>query len=89
MHPVEKILLENIDNPRALFIFPTDVASSRWADHLLRLKGGGTVPMNKFTAWDKFKQKSIKSKVVNKKSVPSALRKIFINRLISENAEIC
>ena len=45
--------------------------------------------MNKFTAWDKFKQKSIKSKVVNKKSVPSALRKIFINRLISENAEIC
>jgi len=43
--------------------------------------------MNKFIAWDKFKQNSVKSKVKDKKSVPSALRKIFISRLISENAQ--
>jgi len=86
MNSAEKILLENIDKPSSLFIFPTDTAASRWADHLLRIKGGA-VAMNKFTAWDKFKQNSIKSKVQNKSSIPSALRKIFINNLIKENAE--
>ena len=93
MKSVETILLENIDKPNSLFIFPTDIAASRWADHLLRLKTGncseacGTIAMNKFMAWDVFKQNSIKSKVQNKKSIPSALRKIFVSRLVRENAE--
>ena len=86
MKAVETILLENIDNPDSLFVFPTDIAASRWADHLLRLKGG-TIAVRNFTAWDKFKQSSIKSKVQNKKSVPSALRKIFVHSLVIENAE--
>ncbi|WP_461248808.1 hypothetical protein, partial [Treponema sp. R6D11] len=77
MNPVEKTLLENINNPNSLFVFPTDIAVSSWADHILRLNGG-TVAMNKFIAWDEFKQNSIKSKVQNKKSIPSVLRKIFV-----------
>jgi len=85
MDPVEKTLLENISNPHSLFVFPTDIAASSWADHILRLKGG-TVAMNKFIAWDQFKQNSIKSKVRNKKSIPSVLRKIFVSNLINENA---
>ena len=88
MNSVETVLLENIDNPKSLFIFPTDVAASRWADHLLRLRGG-TVAMNKFIAWDTFKQNSIRSKVQNRKSIPSALRKIFTSRLIMENEQAC
>jgi len=86
MNFVETVLLENIDKDNSRFIFPTDIAASRWADHLLRLKGGA-VAMNKFIAWDVFKQNSIKSKVQNKKSIPSALRKIFVSRLLKENAE--
>jgi len=86
MKSVETVLLENIDKPDSLFVFPTDISASRWADHILRRKGG-TIAMNMFTAWDKFKQNSIKSKVQNKKSIPSALRKIFMDNLIKENAE--
>ena len=86
MNPVETVLLENIDVPNSCFVFPTDIAASRWADHLLRLRGG-TVAMNKFIAWDIFKQNSIKSKVQNKKSIPSALRKIIVSRIVRENAE--
>ena len=86
MNQVEIILTENIDNPYSLFVFPTNIALSHWADRLLCLKGG-TIAMNKFIAWDKFKQNSIKSKVKNKKSIPSALRKIFVSRLIKENSE--
>jgi hypothetical protein len=86
MNHVEKTLLENINNPNSLFVFPTDIAASSWADHILRLNGG-SVAMNKFIAWDEFKQNSIKSKVQNKKSIPSVLRKIFVSNLINENAK--
>jgi hypothetical protein len=87
MNPVETILLNNINKPNVLFVFPTDIAVSRWADHTLRCLNGGTIAMDKFIAWDKFKQKSIKSKVQNKKSIPSVLRKIFVGRLVNENSE--
>jgi hypothetical protein len=86
MNAVETILKDNIDNPNSLFIFPTDISASRWADHLLRLKGG-SIAMNKFIAWDEFKRDSIKSRVQDKKSIPSALRKIFVSRLVNENAQ--
>jgi len=86
MNHVEKTLLENIDNPNSLFVFPTDISASGWADRLLRL-AGGTIAMNKFIAWDDFKQNSIKSKVRNKKSIPSVLRKIFVSGLVNENAQ--
>jgi hypothetical protein len=110
MNSVETVLLENIDKPRSLFIFPTDVAASRWADHTLRLQaqrhtcngvlngginarrinaGGGTIAMEKFIAWDTFKQNSIRSKILNRKCVPAVLRKIFIAGLIQENARLC
>jgi RecB family exonuclease len=89
MNSVETVLLENVYKPDSLFIFPTDVAASRWADHLLRLLNGGTVAMEKFIAWDTFKQNSIRSKVQNRKSVPAVLRKMFIAALIQENAELC
>jgi hypothetical protein len=88
MNCVEAILLDNIDNPDAYFIFPTETARSRWADHLLR-KRGGTVAMDKFIAWDTFKENSIRSQVQNKKSIPSVLRKIFVSCLIQENAQSC
>jgi len=88
MNSVETVLLSNIDNPKSCFIFPTDIAASRWADHLLRLRGGA-VAMRKFIAWDVFKQNSIKSVVQNKKSIPSSLRKIFADRILKENAGRC
>ncbi|MDR1575042.1 MAG: PD-(D/E)XK nuclease family protein [Treponema sp.] len=88
MNIVETILLKNADRPEALFVFPTDVAASRWADHLLRLRGG-TVAMNRFIAWDTFKQDSIRSRKQDRRSVPSVLRTIFVSRLIRENAELC
>ena len=88
MNLVETILLENIDNPGSLFIFPTDVAASRWADHVLCITRK-TIAMNKFIAWDTFKQNSIRSKVQNKQSIPAVLRKMFAASLIQENAQLC
>jgi hypothetical protein len=89
MNSVENILRENIDRPDALFVFPTDIAASRWADRLLRLRGGGTIPMGKFIAWDTFKRDSVRAKVQNKKSIPAVMRKMFVTVLIGENAGLC
>jgi hypothetical protein len=86
---VETALLENIGKPGSLFVFPTDVAASRWADRLLVLRGGGTVSLEQFTAWDTFKKKSIRSTMQDKKSVSPVLRKMFVAGLIRENAALC
>jgi len=89
MNSVDTVLLENIDKSSSLFVFPTNVAASRWADRLLRLRRGGTIAMEKFIAWDTFKQNSIRSKINNRQSVPAVLRKMFISALIRENAQLC
>jgi len=89
MNRIETTLLDNIDNPSALFVFPTDIAVFRWVDRLLLLRRGGTVAMEKFIAWDRFKQNSIRSKVQNRQSIPSVLRKMFVSMLIRENADLC
>ncbi|MDR0455651.1 MAG: PD-(D/E)XK nuclease family protein [Treponema sp.] len=99
MNSVDTILLENIDKPDSLFIFPTNVAASRWADRVLILRrqlnangnangtAAGTIAMEKFIAWDTFKQNSIRSKIKNRQSIPSVLRRMFVSMLIRENAE--
>ena len=88
MNNIETVLLENIDKPNVLFVFPTDIAVSRWVDHLLCLRKG-TIAMEKFTAWDTFKKNSIRSRMHEKKSIPSVLRKMFVASLIRENADHC
>ncbi|MDR1250391.1 MAG: PD-(D/E)XK nuclease family protein [Treponema sp.] len=87
-NPVEAMLLENIDSPDSLFVFPTDIAINYWADRLLVLRKGGSIAMEKFIAWDTFKQESIRARKQDKKSVPAVLRKIFASRLVRENAEL-
>ena len=89
MNLVESILLENIDDPSSVFVFPTDIAVSRWVDRLLVLRHGGTVAMERFMAWDTFKQNSVRSKVQDKQSIPSVLRKMFVGMLIRDNADLC
>ncbi|MDR1444171.1 MAG: PD-(D/E)XK nuclease family protein [Treponema sp.] len=83
---IDRILLEHIGNPASLFVFPTDIALNRWADRLLRFRGGGCLAMEQFTAWDRFKNASIRSRMQNKQSIPPVLRKIFVCRLLEENA---
>jgi hypothetical protein len=83
---VDRILLDHLENPLSLFVFPTDIAVNRWADRVLRLRGGGSIAMEQFIAWDRFKNASIRSRMQDKRSVPSILRRIFVSRLLEENA---
>jgi hypothetical protein len=82
----DRILLEHIGDPGVLFVFPTDIAMNRWAERLLRLRGGGSLEMERFTAWDRFKRESVRSLMQDRRAVPPVLRKIFASRLLEENA---
>jgi hypothetical protein len=83
---VDRLLLDHLEDPSSLFVFPTDIAVNRWADRVLRLRGGGSVAMEQFIAWDRFKNASIRSRMQDKQSIPSILRRIFVSRLLEENA---
>lgn len=83
---IEKLILENIKNQSAFFVFPTQTSADLWADRIVSSDGAKAVAMERFLVWDKFKSSSIKSRQIQKTSVPSAMRSIFVSNLIEENA---
>ena len=84
---IKKTIEENITELNTVFIFPTQNAADLWADYITSKGPVKAVAMERFIAWDNFKGTSIRSQNQNKKSVPSTMRKIFADKLISENAE--
>lgn len=74
----------------SLFVFSTDVVKNSWIDWIVshpELTGTSAVPLEKFTAWDKFKGDfaSSRDKGSGKGTVPALLRKLFVRDLISRN----
>ncbi|MCR4742946.1 MAG: PD-(D/E)XK nuclease family protein [Treponema sp.] len=84
---IEITLKENIKNPSAVFVFPTQTAAELWADKIIFISEVSALAMNRFLAWDTFKGQSIKGQHQDKTSIPSAMRQIFAANIISQNAE--
>ncbi len=84
---VKKILSEKINNENIVFVFPTEIAATTWAEAVMDFTEVKAVAMERFIAWDEFKTDSIKSTRQNKKSVPALVRKLFVKKLIQENAK--
>lgn len=84
---IEKTILEHIYDQGAFFIFPTQTAADNWADRIVTESNVKAVAMERFSTWDKFKSSSIRGQHQQKKSVPSAMRSIFVSELIAKNAE--
>lgn len=79
---------KQLANPKSVFIFSTDVVMNSWIDWCVthpQESGVEAVPLERFTAWDKFKSQFIKAKEEGKTSIPSVLRKFFVDSLITEN----
>ena len=74
----------------SLFVFSTDVVKDSWVDWIVshpEKTGMSAVPLEKFTAWDKFKGDfaSSKDSASGRGTVPALLRKLFVRNLISRN----
>lgn len=84
---VDKVILNNIDNENSIFVFPTQVTSLMWAEKLLFLSDYKAVSLERFIAWDTFKSSAVRSVKQDKKSIPSAVRKLFSQKIIEKNID--
>lgn len=80
----EEIILQHLGEPKTIFVFPTGLSATAWAEKML--DHVAAVAMERFIAWDSFKSEAIRSRHQNKASIPSLMRKIFASHLIQENA---
>ena len=82
---IEETLKANIKKLDNRFVFPTQMAADLWADRATLTCGVSAVAMERFIAWDDFKNTSIKSKQKDKKAVPSVMRSVFSTLLLEHN----
>ena len=89
MNRILETLTNHIIDENSVFVFSTEIACTSWQDKLLNDEIIEAIPLEKFIAWDKFKSEAVRSKIQNKKSIPSALRKLFSSWIIEKNRKSC
>jgi len=86
-NPVESIIREYGANPKAAFVFPSDVAAALWREEALEILGVGTIEARRFIAWDRFKAEAIRSTVGDRRPVSAPVRGLYARDLARRNAE--
>ncbi|MBQ1709521.1 MAG: hypothetical protein II032_00190, partial [Treponema sp.] len=88
---ISKVLIENIKDPSTIFVFSTDTVMNSWIEYLIthpNHSGLDALPLERFLAWDNFKGKYLHASEDGKTSIPSILRKFFVQDLIEKNAKL-
>ncbi|MGI5116026.1 PD-(D/E)XK nuclease family protein [Treponema sp. SP13] len=86
---IADVLKENLGQEDVVFVFPTDVALVSWAEWCVKnpqASGVKAVALERFIAWDTFKEKYAVAKESGRHAMPAVLRKVFVRNLIEENA---
>jgi RecB family exonuclease len=86
VNPIEKTILEFGKDHSVAFVFPSDIAASLWIQKALALTGAGTLPAERFIAWDRFKEYAVRSTVADKTPVSAVIRKLYALNLAERNA---
>lgn len=86
MNPVEDAILREGHDPSVVFVFPSDVAASLWLEAALDILGAGTLPRERFIAWDRFKEEAIQASVGGKAPVSAVVRRLYALDLARRNA---
>ena len=89
MNKIFETLTNHILDENSVFVFSTEIACTSWQDKLLNDEIVEAIPLEKFIAWDTFKGEAVRSKIQNKTSIPSALRKLFSSWIIEKNNIAC
>ncbi len=76
-----------ITDNAAFFVFPSEIEARLWAEKALEITQAGTVALERFIAWDRFKEEAVQSHVQGKKSVSAVLRRLFTEKLAEKNGE--
>lgn len=86
---IGNVIIENLKKVNTIFVFSTDICMNSWAEWCIKnsdITGINAIAMNQFMAWDTFKKEYVVAREDNKQAIPSILRKVFINDLLSQNA---
>lgn len=70
-----------------IFVFPSDIASSLWFRTALELTGQGTLPAERFQAWDRFRDSLLSGRLSGRTAIPPALRSMFAWNLAEQNSQ--
>jgi hypothetical protein len=83
---IAAVLSQEIKDPAAYFVFPSETVSSEWARKTWAFTGVRSIALNRFMAWDRFKETAIREKVRGRTPVSGTIRKLFAHALVKKNA---
>jgi hypothetical protein len=87
MNTILSIISGELKSQSSRFVFPSEAASSLWAQKICGFTGVRSIALNRFLAWDRFKERIIRSEVQDREPVSAVLRKLFAEDLVRRNAE--
>ncbi len=85
--PISREILRLGKDDSVVFVFPSDIAAKLWLAKSLELTGLGTLPAERFIAWDRFKETAARESVAGKSPVSSVVRKLYALALAERNAK--
>ncbi|MDR1747727.1 MAG: PD-(D/E)XK nuclease family protein [Spirochaetaceae bacterium] len=92
MNAISQIIREKIREQHVRFVFPSETASSLWAAKAPDITGERSVALNRFLAWDRFKESAAGTAAAGKTPVQEVIRRLFAEKLAAVNAraaELC
>jgi hypothetical protein len=87
MNVITEILRREIHNQSIRFVFPSETAASAWAERVYSLTGVRSAALDRFIAWDRFKEEAVRAERQDKRPVSGVIRKLFAEALVRKNAE--
>ncbi|MDR3170471.1 MAG: PD-(D/E)XK nuclease family protein [Treponema sp.] len=87
MNTVLNTIAREIPHQTSRFVFPSEIAASRWARTIAGMRGIRSVALNRFLSWKRFKEQLIQAELGDREPVHQVLRKFFVEALIRKNAE--
>jgi hypothetical protein len=87
MKTVFEIIAGEIKNQDCRFVFPSETAASLWARRSCEFCGERSLALNRFLAWDRFKETVIRSAIQDREPVSAVLRKLFAESLVRKIAD--
>lgn len=82
---IERRVLGSLDDPSAVFVFPSEKAAASWLERSLVLSGRKALPASRFISWDAFKA-AVFAGSARGRPASAELRAVFAAWLMAENA---
>ncbi|AEJ18236.1 PD-(D/E)XK nuclease family protein [Gracilinema caldarium] len=83
---LQELLYSYLDNRNAVFVFPSAVPAQFWARRLCETTQK-PVALERFIAWDEFKEQCLSAHQSEKRPANSLIRMLFTSHLLEENAK--